>query len=56
MRKDLKNEYDYVNYLNRIIGDATTYARKPLFPTDIEVRERLDERAVLLENEIKLRD
>lgn len=56
LRKDLKNEYDYVNYLNRIIGDATTYARKPLFPTDIEVRERLDERAVLLENEIKLRD
>jgi hypothetical protein len=52
---DFNGEYKYENYLNRIITDATTYASDPLFPTDDDTIERLDERAELLYNDIKLR-
>jgi hypothetical protein len=52
---DLNGEYKYENYLNRLITDATTYASGPLFPTDDDTIERLDERAELLYNDIKLR-
>jgi hypothetical protein len=49
------NEYKYENYLNRLIQDATTFASGPLFPTDDDTINRLDERAELLYNDIKLR-
>jgi hypothetical protein len=52
---DLNGEYKYENYLNRIITDATTYASDPLFATDDDTIERLNERADLLYNDIKLR-
>jgi len=52
---DFNGEYKYENYLNRLITDATTYASGPLFPTDDDTIERLDERAELLYNDIKLR-
>lgn len=52
---DFNGEYKYENYLNRIITDATTYASDPLFATDDDTIERLDERADLLYNDIKLR-
>jgi hypothetical protein len=52
---NFNREYNYENYLNRIIQDATTYASQPLFATDDETISRLDERAELLYNDIKLR-
>jgi len=52
---NFNGEYNYENYLNRIIQDATTYASQPLFATDDETISRLDERAELLYNDIKLR-
>ena len=55
LSKDFNGEYKYENYLNRIITDATTYASDPLFPTDDDTIERLNERADLLYNDIKLR-
>ena len=55
LSKDFNGEYNFENYLNRIIQDATTYASGPLFPTDDETIARLDERAELLYNDIKLR-
>jgi hypothetical protein len=55
LNKDFNNEYNYENYLNRIITDATTYASGALFATDDETISRLDERAELLYNDIKLR-
>lgn len=53
--RDFNGDYKYENYLNRIIIDSTTYASDPLFPTDDDTVERLDERAELLYNDIKLR-
>lgn len=55
LSKDFNGEYNFENYLNRIIQDATTYASGPLFPTNDETISRLDERAELLYNDIKLR-
>jgi hypothetical protein len=55
LSKDFNGEYKYENYLNRIITDATTYASDPLFSTDDDTIERLNERADLLYNDIKLR-
>lgn len=52
---DFNGEYKYENYLNRIITDATTYASDLLFATDDDTIERLNERAELLYNDIKLR-
>jgi len=52
---DFNGEYKYETYLNRIITDATTYASNPLFATDDDTIERLNERADLLYNDIKLR-
>lgn len=54
--KNFVGEYNYENYLNRIITDSTTYASGLLFPTPEETIERLDARADLLYSEIKLRD
>lgn len=50
------NEYKFENYLNRLIQDSTTYASDPLFATEDDTIERLDERADLLYNDIKLRN
>lgn len=55
LTKDFNNQYNFENYLNRIIQDATTYASQPLFATDEETISRLDERAEILYNDIKLR-
>jgi hypothetical protein len=52
---DLNGNYNYEQYLNQIIEDATIYAEGPLFPTDLETTERLNERAALLVSDIKLR-
>jgi hypothetical protein len=56
LTKNLAGEYNYENYLNRIIKDSTTYASGLLFPTPEDTIERLDERAELLFSEIKLRN
>ena len=52
---DLNGNYNYEQYLNQIITDATIYAEGPLFPTDLETTIRLNERAALLISDIKLR-
>ena len=52
---DLNGNYNYEQYLNKIIEEATIYADGPLFPTDLETAERLNERAALLVSDIKLR-
>jgi hypothetical protein len=56
LTKNFVGEFNYENYLNRIITDSTTYASGLLFPTPEDTIERLDERADLLYNDIKLRN
>lgn len=53
---DFNGEYNYELYLNRLIQDSTTYASNRLFATDDDTIERLNERAELLYNDIKLRN
>jgi hypothetical protein len=52
---DFNDRYNYDAYLSSITEQATTYAAEPLFPTDKETVERLNQKAEVIETEVKLR-
>lgn len=56
LNKDFNGNYNYENYLNMIIEEATIYAGSPLFETNEKTTERLNEKASILINDIKLRN